>query len=93
MLLLIVYEGKLEYLKEVYKGNRRIIDLVDTFLNVSRIELGKFSVKLETVDVLASVQSIIDEAKFECEKKGIIVEKDFPNRIEIKTDLKNNPEH
>lgn len=38
-----------EYLKEIFEGNKRMVELVDSLLNVSRLEVGKL--KNEPVDV------------------------------------------
>ena len=40
-----------EYLNEVHQSNRRMIDLVDSLLNVSRIEMGSIRVEPEPLDL------------------------------------------
>lgn len=40
-----------EHLREIYLANRRMVDLVDALLNVSRIEMGSFSVEPKPIDL------------------------------------------
>lgn len=39
------------FIKEIYQGNKRMADLVNALLNVSRIELGTFAVDVEPVNL------------------------------------------
>jgi len=50
-----------DYLSEIYKGNKRMVELVNSLLNVSRIELGTFAVDPEEVDVISLVQETVKE--------------------------------
>ena len=43
---------QIKYLKEVYKSNERLIELVNALLDVSRIDLGTFSIEPEPIDIL-----------------------------------------
>lgn len=65
-----------EYLNEIYTGNQRMVSLVGALLNVSRLDLGTFSVdpevlRLETVadSVVKELQNQIDERKIKFTKK------------------------
>lgn len=58
-----------KYLNEVYQANKKLVDLVYDFLNVSRIELGTFNVKLSDVNLKEITESILEELK------GLIKEK------------------
>ncbi|MBP6866098.1 MAG: PAS domain S-box protein [Candidatus Pacebacteria bacterium] len=79
-----------EYVKEIYAGNQRMIDLVNDLLNVSRLELGTFSVNPEKVDIVSAAFLAIDEQKQEIKKKKIKMETDFPDErpLEIDADPK-----
>ena len=50
-----------KYLNKIYKGNERIIELNNSFLDVSRLDLGTFKNKPELVDVVKVTQIIIRE--------------------------------
>ena len=50
-----------EYLKEIFTGNKRMVELVNALLDVSRIELGTFSIDPEEVDMVALLKNILHE--------------------------------
>ncbi|HXK36306.1 MAG TPA: ATP-binding protein [Candidatus Paceibacterota bacterium] len=48
-----------EYLKEILESNRRMSSLVDSLLNVSRLELDTFSVEPEVVHVAVLMKDVL----------------------------------
>lgn len=54
-------EEQKKYVEEVYKGNQRMVELVNSLLNVSRLELGTFTVEPELIDIAALVKSAVSE--------------------------------
>ena len=65
-------EEQKSYIAEIYKGNQRMIDLVNSLLNVSRADMGTIHVEVEEVSlgeliegVLADVTPLIKEKKLE----------------------------
>jgi len=62
-----------EYLEEVYAGSKRMVNLVNALLNVSRIELGTFAVDPESVDFRKVAKSVLSELSPEISRKGIKV--------------------
>jgi PAS domain S-box-containing protein len=50
-----------EYLHEIYTGNQRMVDLVTSLLNVSRLELGTFAIEPTEGDLVAMSQNAIKE--------------------------------
>ncbi|NCN25503.1 hypothetical protein COT94_02360 [Candidatus Falkowbacteria bacterium CG10_big_fil_rev_8_21_14_0_10_37_14] len=54
-------EEQKKYLAEVYQGNQRMVDLVNSLLNVSRIELGKLAIKPEFLNIAELAQSAVAE--------------------------------
>ena len=66
-----------KYLEEIYEGNKRMVDLVNTLLDVSRIELGTFKVEPKPTDIMALAQSVLDEQKPEIEEKKLVIDEDF----------------
>lgn len=60
-----------KYLGEVYKGNQRMVTLVNALLNVSRLELGTFAVEPEPTDVVMLMQSVVDEQKLQINERKI----------------------
>lgn len=70
-----------DYLNEIYDGNKRMVNLVASLLNVSRIELGTFSVEPELTDIREIVQSVVDEMK------PMIVAKKMDVKVDIQDGL------
>jgi two-component system phosphate regulon sensor histidine kinase PhoR len=78
-----------QYLKEVYFMNRRMVELIDTFLSVSRLELGKLVADNKPVKVTEVAEYIIAEEKKAIQEKEILVEMHFDDTIGmITTDRK-----
>lgn len=47
------------YLEEASTANQRMVRLVDALLNVSRMELGKFALKLQPVDIVSTLRHVV----------------------------------
>ena len=60
-----------KYLNEVYQGNQRMVDLINSLLNVSRLELGTFAIDPEDTDVIALTQSVLDEQAPQIKERNI----------------------
>jgi len=60
-----------EYIQEIYNGNQRMVDLVNALLDVSRIELGTFSVEPVEVDLKNIMEIIISELKNKIDSKKL----------------------
>lgn len=77
------------YLGEVYKGNQRMVALVNALLNVSRLELGTFTVEPEPTDIVKLAQSASNEQQPQIEAKKIkFSEKYADNLPELNADPK-----
>jgi len=50
-----------QYLNEIYNGNKRMVDLVNALLNVSRIELGTFIIDPAPTNIVDVVKITISE--------------------------------
>lgn len=60
-----------QYLREVYQSNERMIDLVNSLLNVSRIDMGTLAIKIEPVDLRQLTDSVLAETIAMIKKKAI----------------------
>jgi len=58
-------------LEGVFTASRRLSRLVDTFLNVSRIEAGKFILNLAEVNMIDVVQTEVNEMAFNAKDKKL----------------------
>ena len=65
-MLLEGYAGKLndkqkKYQLEIYHGSQRMVELVNALLDVSRLELGTFTIEPKSTDIIKLTQSVINE--------------------------------
>lgn len=66
-----------EYFQKIYRGNERLIKLIDAFLNVSRIELGTIAIRPEPLNLKEVANSVLDELKAQRIKKKLSVTKHY----------------
>lgn len=62
------------YLEEIYYGSKRMINLVNSLLNTSRIDLGNFVVEPENVEVVSLTKEIVQELDDNFRKRNISLE-------------------
>lgn len=72
-----------KYLEEIYQGNQRMIELVNTLLDVSRIELGTFKIESRPTDIIKLAESVLNEQKVEIEKNNLIITENFSKNVPI----------
>ncbi|OGZ19134.1 MAG: hypothetical protein A2494_00660 [Candidatus Lloydbacteria bacterium RIFOXYC12_FULL_46_25] len=81
-MLLSKYVGELnekqrQYVKEIYQGNLRMVDLVNALLNVSRLDLGTFAIEPEEVNLVEICESVLSELTPQITEKNQTVERIF----------------
>lgn len=77
------------YVEEIYGGSTRMVDLINALLNVSRIELGTFSVETQMTDIVKLLRSVLDETKPLSDAKRLGMVHEFTNDpLELKVDPK-----
>lgn len=81
-------DEQLKYLKEVYKSNERLIELVNALLDVSRIDVGTFSIEPEPTDLVERLESALSKFYPEIMEKKINIEKQFDNLPMINLDTR-----
>ncbi|MEI7741652.1 MAG: PAS domain S-box protein [bacterium] len=73
----------------IAKDNRRMVDLVNSLLNVSRLELGVFVIEPQKLDLVAVAKEALDELKVQIKNKKMQVETAFQkDSIQISADPK-----
>lgn len=78
-----------KYLEEIYKGNQRMVSLVNALLDVSRIELGTFAVEPKKMQISESAHDIVKEINHDAAKKKIEVKENYETDLpEIMADPK-----
>ncbi|PWB39136.1 MAG: hypothetical protein C3F02_00765 [Parcubacteria group bacterium] len=84
-----INKNQKEYMEEIYKGNQRMVALVNALLNVSRIELGTLAIDPEPTKLSDLAKSVVNEMKPKVvEKKLNITEKYDPKLPLISLDPK-----
>lgn len=74
-------EEQSKYLDEVYRGNQRMISLVNALLSVSRMDLGTFILEPEPTNVLELVHTVIVQQKLQIDRKQIKFSTKFDRNI------------
>jgi PAS domain S-box-containing protein len=77
-----------KFLDEIYKGSKRMVNLVNALLNVSRLELGTFAVEPELSDISKIAKDAIAELAALLEEKGVKILEKYDNLPEINLDRK-----
>lgn len=71
-----------KYLEEVYRGNQRMISLVNALLSVSRMDLGTFILEPEPTNVAELVENVVTEQMPQIDRRKIRffskIEKNLP---------------
>ena len=67
-----------EFLQRTYRSNERMISLVNSLLNVTRIEEGRFVFNPKQADIYEIVKSAIDSCKEEVKKRKIKIDLQKP---------------
>ncbi len=76
-----VSEKQKHYLEEIQHGNLRMIELVNTLLHVSRLELGMAQVHIENVQLSKVVTEVLQDIEPRRLKQAISVEVQIPRSL------------
>jgi len=80
-------EAQKEYLQEIYKSNQRLVGLVNALLNVSRIDMGTFSVTPKIVDIIDICKTVVKENDKLIKTKKLAVTENYDEKVpRIKAD-------
>lgn len=80
-------EDQREYVSQVAISNARMVHLVNALLNVSKIELGKFQISPETIDLQKLIQNAALSFDLELKQKKISFAFEMPSKdISIRSD-------
>ena len=87
-MLLSKYVGELndkqrQYVKEIYAGNLRMVELVNALLNVSRIDLGTFAIDPEPVNLVEICDSVLSELTPQINEKKQTIERIFTDAPKV----------
>jgi len=84
-----INENQRKYLEEIYHGNQRMVALVNSLLNVSRIELGTLAINIKPTNLTKLANSVLTELRPKIKNKKLKVTKKYDSRLpKIKVDPK-----
>lgn len=73
-------------LGEIGLRNQQMIDLVNTLLNLSRIEMGRAVVEKEDTDISALITDVLGELTVQAEQKSIVLKREYEEGVHATTD-------
>jgi len=76
-------EKQKEYAKEAYQNSQRMVILVNMLLNVSRMELGNFSISPEPTDTIAFTRDVLEEFQLQIKEKEIQVNEQYAPNLRL----------
>ncbi len=71
------------YLKEVYTGNQRMVTLVNSLLNVSRIDMGTFAIEPRPTNLTELMAINVKEQRPQLEKKKITLVENYDPELPL----------
>lgn len=83
-----INEKQREFLQQSYQTNEHIIHLINDFLDISRIEEGRFGFQFQKTKIFDTIQKAIDASMPQATMRGVSVSfvKDAPPELEIIAD-------
>jgi signal transduction histidine kinase len=64
-----------QYLRQIHDSNERMIELVRELLDVSKVDLGNFSIKPEAVHITAVLEQVLVDVSAQIRAKQIVLNK------------------
>ncbi|MEK7184219.1 MAG: PAS domain-containing sensor histidine kinase [Patescibacteria group bacterium] len=74
---------QVDYLREIQHGSKRLVEMVNSLLNVSRIELGTFMVEPKPTKPIEIAEAVLGEVKSLIEQKQFKLTKQFDKDIPV----------
>lgn len=76
-------EEQKKYLMEIERGTSRMTDLVNLFLNVSRIHMGTLAITLQPSDIHGLISTTLEEFTQHIAQKKLTIKKKFDKTIDL----------
>lgn len=70
-----------EYIQEVYTSNKRMVELVNALLNVSRIDLGSFTITPTPTNLIEIADDLLREFRTLFKQKNINIETHYSKKL------------
>ena len=78
-----ISDDQKKYLEEIYNGNQRMIELVNSLLSVSRIDLGTFIIDTSPTDLREVCEIVLKELEPQIKGQVVRVEKVYDKDIPV----------
>lgn len=72
-----------KFLEEMYRGNQWMIEMVNTLLDVSRIELGIFKIDPKPTDLIELAHNVLEEQELKIKDKKLAIIENFGNDVPV----------
>jgi two-component system phosphate regulon sensor histidine kinase PhoR len=72
-----------KYLRQIFTEVRSMTEMIDVFLNVSRIEMNKFPIKTEPMKLYDIIDKIVKAVTPQIEDKGIHFKKNYSKTLPV----------
>lgn len=69
------------YMEEVFKATKRMTLLINNLLNVSRVEMGNFKIRFDSLDIFSAVREIVKGLDSLAKEKNLKVEKKLERNV------------
>lgn len=76
-----INEEQKQYLEEISIGNKRMVNLVDDLLSVSRLDMGEFVLDISQFNLLNMLESVLKELSPQIIKKKLMIEKMYDKDV------------
>lgn len=70
-----------KYLNIVFQANERMVSLIDTLLNVSRLELGTFAIEPKPLDMQKIIRAVIEELRIPIKRARLRIKEEYDPRV------------
>jgi signal transduction histidine kinase len=70
-----------QYVTAIYKGNQRMVELVNALLDVSRIEIGTFMIDPAMTDLVALAKDVVKESTPEINRKKLKISQNYQSGL------------
>ena len=74
-------EKQKRYVDRSYKSVDRLIKLVNDMLNISRIDSGRLTVQVQSVDIVQLIREVLDEVGPRATELGVIIKLDQKDKV------------
>lgn len=76
-----INEEQKKYLQEISTGNKRMVNLVDDLLNVSRLDMGEFVLDISQFNLLNMLESVLKELNPQILKRKLVIKQTIDKNL------------